>query len=548
MAAGTTRNPWYALGVLCLANFLILLDTTIVNTALPDIMAALRTGIDSALWVLNGYLLAFASLLIVCGRLGDVLGPRRMFVAGLWVFTAASVLCGLSQQPAELVGARVVQGVGAAILLPQALVLIAAIFSPNRRGAAFGIFTATAGIAAMSGPTLGGLLVTELGWQSIFVLNLPAGLVGVALTPRVVPDLRVRRPHRFDLVGVLLATCGLFGVVYALTEGHGRRAGAVTSIAVSAVACLVLFVLWERRQPEPLVPLALFGNRNFGIATLITVVSSFALYGFLLVFVIETQSALGMSPLMSGIAALPMTVTLSALAPVAGRVTDRVGGRILLVIGLALFALGLLGVALLPAATSTAVVFVVPLIALGAGIGLSVAPTTTEAMRAVPPHQAGAASGVLNTARQIGAAFGAAVIGAVLQNRLAAALPRAALSSAARLPAPVRGSFVSAVTQAAGRGLRIDAGQGGAGVAPRDLPPDLVGRFDQLARDAIGHGFIAATRPTVGVVVAVTLLGSTLAGFMLAPERAGRAAVRSGTTDDRNREQRPETDVSHRTR
>ncbi|GAB3885117.1 hypothetical protein GCM10029964_047280 [Kibdelosporangium lantanae] len=188
-------NPWRALVVLCVANFLVVLDTSIVNTAAPDIMASLGAGIDQILWVLNGYLLAFAALLIVFGRLGDIVGPRNLFVSGLAVFTAASILCGLSTRVGPLVAARVGQGLGAAMLVPQALVLIAGIFPPARRGMAFGMFTAVAGVAAVSGPTLGGLMVTDWGWQSIFFLNAPFGLLGIVFAFRFVPPSAVSPPR-----------------------------------------------------------------------------------------------------------------------------------------------------------------------------------------------------------------------------------------------------------------------------------------------------------------------------------------------------------------
>ncbi|WP_412543676.1 MFS transporter [Longispora sp. K20-0274] len=544
MAAPTARvNPWLALLVLCVGNFLILLDTSIVNTAAPDIMSSLDTGIDKILWVLNGYLLALASLLIVFGRLGDLFGPRKVFVAGLGLFAVASVLCGVSQTPDQLIAARVVQGIGAAALLPQALVLISAIFPAERRGAAFGVFTAVAGIAAVSGPTLGGLLVTELGWQWIFYVNVPLALGGIVAALRLIPDLRSGRPHRFDPVGVALATGGLIGLVYGLVEGQrhhwGRVAGPVTIplILGAAVVLLVLFVLWERRQAEPLLPLGLFRDRNFAIATVLTLVTSFALFGFLLVFVLETQTLLGMSPWRSGLTALPWTVALSAVAPVAGRLTDRIGGRLLLVVGLALYAAGVLGVALIPTGTSTWVTFALPLVVVGLGMGTAIAPTTTEAMRSIAPERAGAASGVLNTARQVGAALGAAVIGAVLQNRFVAATHVVAREEAGRLPAEYRDRFVGGFDEAATRGLQLGSGQHGGVAQPADLPPGLADGYRHLVADTFGAGFLQATRPTLIVVAGVLALGSLLAAFMArrpAPVSA-RAAEPVGTRAGRGR-------------
>ena len=517
---GPTGRPWRALLVLCLGNFLILLDTTIVNTAAPDLMRSLDTGIATVLWVLNGYLLAFASLLIVFGRLGDLMGPRRLFVVGLAVFTVASLLCGAAPSPGQLVAARIVQGVGAAALLPQALVLIAAIFPPDRRGAAFGIFTAVAGVAAVSGPTLGGLVITELGWQWIFYVNVPLGLAGIALTLRFVPDLRSPRPHRYDVVGVLLATLSLLGLVYGLVEGERHRWGRVVGplsiplILGVAVLLAVIFIRWERRHPEPLLPLGLFRDRNFSIATAIAGVTSFALYGFLLVFVIETQTLLGMSPLASGVAALPLTLVLSAVAPVAGRLTDRVGGRHLLVVGLAVYALGMVGLAFLPTPTSTAASFALPLVLVGIGIGASIAPTTTEAMRGIAPAQSGAASGVLNTARQVGGALGAAVIGAVLQNRLLDSLHTAARDPATPVPPGLRDGLAEAIDAAAAHGLNLGGGRSGGVPVPADLPPDLAGQFQRLAADTFDRAFVPAARPTLMLVAGVLLLGSLLAARM----------------------------------
>ncbi|MEU9510715.1 DHA2 family efflux MFS transporter permease subunit [Micromonospora sp. NPDC048170] len=507
-------NPWAALLVLCLGNFLILLDTSIVNTAVPDMMRSLDTGIDSMLWVLNGYLLALASLLIVAGRLGDLFGPRTVFMAGMAVFAVASVLCGAAQSPEQLIAARVAQGVGAAALLPQALVLISGIFPAARRGAAFGIFTAVAGMAAVSGPTLGGLVITRLGWEWIFYLNVPLSVAGVALAWWLVPDLRTRRPRHLDVVGVLLATAALVGLMYALIEGErhdwGTMRGPVSIPAILGLAavCGVVFALRERRQREPLVPPGLFRLGNFGPATLITLVSSFGLYGFLLVFVIETQALLGMSPLESGLAALPWTVVLSAVAPVAGRLTDRLGGRRLLAGGLTVYALGVLGMALLVTPRSTAGTFVVPLIAVGIGMGASIAPTTTEAMRDVPARLAGAAAGVLNTARQVGGALGAAVVGAVLQHRLADTLPEAARAGAAQLPPEARADFLGGF---GGEGVKLGAGQAGGFAVPAGTPPELADRYRDVAAGAFADAFLPAVRPALGVVVGVLLLGGLFA-------------------------------------
>jgi EmrB/QacA subfamily drug resistance transporter len=393
------HKPWRALLVLCVANFLVLLDTTIVNTAAPNIMATIGAGLDDVLWVINAYLIVFAALLIPFGRLGDRIGPRTLFVTGLAVFVAMSVLCALSPGPGWLVVWRIGQGLGAAMLVPQSLVLISAVFPANRRGAAFGVFTAVAGIAAAAGPILGGLLIAQFGWPSVFLLNVPIGLAGIVGALRVVPAVRPGGVHRFDVTGVVLITLFLVGLVYALVES-----GSVWLYGGSGVLIL-LFLLWERRHPEPIVPLALYRDRGYAVATIITFVTSYATTGFLLVFVLHTQNDMGMSALMSGVSALPWTLALSAVAPVAGRFADKFDGRVLLGAGLAVFALGVFA---FPWS------FTWPLIAVGVGQGLAIAPTTTLALRHIPAERTGAASGVLNTARQIGAALGAALAAAVL--------------------------------------------------------------------------------------------------------------------------------------
>ena len=206
------RRPWLTLAVLCLGTFAVLLDATIVNVALPSIITDLHASLDQALWVINAYLLVFAGLLIVAGRLGDMFGPRRLFVTGLGLFAVASALCGAAQSPGQLIAARVLQGVGAAALTPQAMVIIHAVFPRERMGAAFGVFSSMVGLAAVSGPTLGGVLTTYLSWRWVFYVNLPIAAAGIVLAYRFVPDIRTGRRPRLDLVGALLATTGLSAV------------------------------------------------------------------------------------------------------------------------------------------------------------------------------------------------------------------------------------------------------------------------------------------------------------------------------------------------
>src|ERR671937_1124868 len=266
-----SRNPWLVLVFLSLGFFMILLDTTIVNIAIPSIISALHSSLDQILWVLNAYLLVYAVLLITCGRLGDLIGQRRLFIAGLTIFTAASALCGLAQDGNQLIAARVLQGVGGAVLTPQTLSIITMIFPPERRGAAFGLWGAVAGVAAVTGPTLGGFLVSYIDWRWIFYVKVPVGIIALFGAFFIVPDLRPGRRHRLDVVGVVLASAGLFGIVFGLVEGQrydwGAFLGAITipEVIGAGVIVWVLFMAWEMFQAEPLVPLSLFTNRNYSL-------------------------------------------------------------------------------------------------------------------------------------------------------------------------------------------------------------------------------------------------------------------------------------------
>jgi EmrB/QacA subfamily drug resistance transporter len=516
------RNPWLVLLVLCLGFFVILLDTTIVNVAIPTMLDSLHASLDQILWVVNAYVLTFAVLLVTGGRLGDILGQRNLFAVGLGMFSLASAGCGLAQDANQLIAARVLQGVGAAILSPQTLVIISAMFPAQRRGAAFGILSGVTGLAALAGPTLGGLIVTYLDWRWIFFVNVPIGTAGIALAFLLVPDLRPGKRHRLDLVGVGLATAGLFGVVFGLLEGERYDWGAVAGswltvpevIAAGAVL-LGLFVVWERFQREPLVPLSLFRNRNFSIMVGLSALWWFALFGFFLTTTIDLQSVLGMSAVHAGLTTIPLTLCMVLVGPFAGRLTDRIGGRYILMLGFVLIAAGLTGVALVESVTSTSFTFTLPLTLAGLGMGCVIAPLTTEAMREVSPVMSGAASGMLSTSRQVGAAIGSAVVGAVLQNQLASALHDRAVTAASQLPPASRQAFVSGFANAAKSGLEVGRGQSGGAQLPAGLSPQAAQLVQRLAHDVFVNSYAAAMRPALAVAVAALLLGALSCGLIV---------------------------------
>jgi EmrB/QacA subfamily drug resistance transporter len=503
------RNRWLVLLVTCLGAFMIMLDTTIVYVATPSIMAGLGASLDQALWVFNGYLLAYAVLLITAGRLADLWGPRNLFVAGLAVFTVASALCGLSQDSAQLIAARVLQGAGGALLMPQSLTLLTALFPPERRGAAFGVNGAIVGISTVAGPTLGGLVVTYADWRWIFFLNVPVGVLAIAASLVLIPDLRPGLRHRLDLAGVGLASTALLLLVYGLIEGqrYDWSAGIWATLAAGAAA-LATFLLWESRQAEPLIPLRLFRDRNFSLMNWTGAAMQFGMQGIFIPITIYTQSVLGMSPLQSGLTIAPMSLVAGLVAPFAGRLADRLGGKYLLMAGLALFGGGAAWLALSRTTDSPWQTFTLPLVVTGIGLGLVFAPMMSVAMRRITPRQAGAASAVLNTTRQLGSVLGAAITGAVLQSQLAVAMHDRAVTASAQLPPPVRAGFLDGFARAAQAGLQVGRGQDGGTPLPAGLPAQVRQQLLGLVHDVFVNGYVAALRPTVLVAVAALAMAS----------------------------------------
>src|ERR1700736_3460730 len=501
--AQARTNPWLVLVVLTSGFFMILLDTTIVNVAIPAMSASLNTTLDQILWVLNAYILVYAVLLITAGRLGDLYGQRNLFAIGLFVFTVASALCGISQNAGELIAARVLQGIGGAILTPQTLSIITTLFPPERRGAAFGVWGGVAGLATIAGPTVGGAIVTYISWQWIFFVNVPIGIAALIATFAIIPDIRPGRRHGWDILGLILATAGLFAIVFGLIEGQRYNWGEIGSygvtipeVIIGGVALIAVFLVWQRYQAEPLVPLSLFKDRNFAVANWIAAAIRFGMLSLFLPIVIYLQSVRGFSALTAGLTLAPMSLTSMVVAPFAGRFADRIGGKYILMTGIFVFAIGFTALTLIAGPDSTWINFLVPAIVAGAGMGMTFAPMTTVAMRNISPRMAGAASGVLNTTRQVGAAVGSAVVGALLQNRLAITLHDQAVSQASALPAAYRDQFVKAFSSVAANGFQIGTGQNGAKL-PAGLPADVALQLTSLAHQVFVSGYIDALKQTL---------------------------------------------------
>src|SRR5499427_2172414 len=402
-----------------LGFFMTLLDLTIVNIAIPNMIAKLHASLDGVLWVINAYALVLAVLLITAGRLGDLFGQRRMFIIGVTLFTLASAACGLSPSVGWLIAFRAAQGVGAALLLPQTLAILTTVFAPERRGAAFGIWGGVAGVATIAGPTLGGLRVSAINWRYIFFINVAIAALVIAMSVILIPDVRVGARHRLEVTGVLLATAALLAICYGLVEGQKYNWGQIASfisiplvIAAGVVLLAVFLVVQARTQgKEPLVPFALFHDRNFSLMNWVSGVLSVGMMGIFLPFTIYLQSALGFSALKAGLTMAPASIVSMFVAPVAGRMTEKIGGKYILLSGLMLFAVGFGLTAAIATTHSTWQDFVPTLAVAGVGMGCTFAPMTTIAMRNIEPRVAGAASGMINTVRQVGAVIGTAAVG-----------------------------------------------------------------------------------------------------------------------------------------
>ncbi len=430
-AAGV-RSPWPALWALVIGFFMILVDSTIVSVATPSLIQAFDAEVDEVLWVTSAYLLAYAVPLLVTGRLGDRVGPRRVYLVGLTVFTLASLWCGLSGELGlgigGLVAARAVQGLGASMMTPQTMSVITRTFPAERRGQAMALWGATAGVATLVGPLVGGLLIDSLGWEWIFFVNVPVGVVGLVLAARLVPRLETR-VHRFDLLGVLLSAVGLFCAVFAIQEGQnfgwGRIWGPVSvpALLVTGVALLVAFVWWQARTPEdPLVPLSLFSDRNFSLATGAIMTMGFTVTALFFPFYIWAQDVRGLSPTAAALLMAPSSIMSLVLAPLAGHLTDRVHPRTLVASGTTLLAAAIFLLTRVMTPEAPLWQAVVASFLMGVANPLIWGPLSTTATRNLPMDRAGAGSGVYNTTRQLGAVLGSATIAVLMQWRITANL------------------------------------------------------------------------------------------------------------------------------
>jgi EmrB/QacA subfamily drug resistance transporter len=414
------NRKWWTLGAVAFGLFMIMLDNTVVFVALASIQSDLHISQSELEWVVSGYALTFAVLMLTGGKLADMLGRRRIFIVGLAIFTASSLACGLATGAAFLIGARVVQGVGAALMNPATLSIIVATFPPRQRGTAIGIWVGISAMALAIGPLIGGVLTEQINWSWIFFINVPVGIAGVIVSRLFISETRDEsEEQRLDLPGLVSSAVGLFGLTYALIEANNYGWGSpriLASFAVAAVG-LATFVVLEHRQRVPMLDLSLFKNSTFTGANLTMLLVALAMFGVFFFNSLYLGQVLGYSPIQTGATFLPLTVLIVFVAPLAGRFSDKIGSRWLMGAGLVLLSASLVSFSTL-GVDATFWDILPGLILGGFGMSLAMTPTTAAAMGSVPVDKAGVGSAVLNSMRQVGGSLGIALMGAIVASSI----------------------------------------------------------------------------------------------------------------------------------
>nr|WP_280156565.1 MFS transporter [Piscinibacter sp. XHJ-5] len=489
-----------------LGSSMAFVDGTVVNVALPALQRDLDASASQAQWIIESYALFLASLLLVGGALGDRFGRRLVFMAGVALFTAASIACALSASATQLIVARAVQGVGAALLVPGSLSLISATFPQNERGRAIGTWSAFSGITAAVGPVLGGYLVDHFSWTAAFLVNAPLGIALLALTAMKVPESRgAAAEGRLDLLGAALATLGLAGVVFAFIEAPARGwTAGLMGVAAAGVVALVLFVVAESRSPSPMLPLSLFRIRDFAGTNLLTLLLYAALGGGLFFFPLNLIQVHGYGATAAGAAMLPFIAIMFLLSRWAGHLADTWGPRIPLVVGPIVAAGGFALFALPSTGGSYWRDFLPAVCVLGLGMAVTVAPLTTTVMNSVGRELSGVASGVNNAVSRAAGLLAIAVFGILMASAFDAAL--SARLSAMHLPP----ALLQAVDQQRHKLAAIEA------------PPGTDSATAAALHDAVGGAFVAGFRQVMWACAALALLGAASAGVLI----GGTAATR----------------------
>ena len=417
-------RKWWTLFAVSFGLFMIMLDNTVVNVALPSIRQDLGISISELEWVVNGYALTFGVLLLSGGKLADMLGRRRIFMVGLVIFTLSSFFCGFANSASVLIGARVVQGVGAALMNPATLSIITATFPARQRGTAIGIWAGVSAMALAFGPLVGGFITEHFNWSWIFYINVPIGILALVAARLFIDESKDSGEQRLDFPGLATSAIALFALTYGLIESNQRGWGDALVLGCFVVAAVffVVFFMLERHQRLPMLDLNLFRNRSFSSANVVMFLIGLAMFGTFFFVSLFVQNVLHFSPIQAGATFLPMTLFIIFVAPIAGKLADRIGPRALMVPGLALVTASLVLFSLQDE-SSTFWTLLPALLVGGLGMALAMAPTTAAAMHAVPVDKAGVGSAVINSMRQIGGSVGIALTGAIVATQYNAANP-----------------------------------------------------------------------------------------------------------------------------
>jgi len=410
----TSRRSVWTLAIVSIALFMVTLDNLVVTTALPSIRADLGASIEGLEWTVNAYTLAFAVLLLTGAALGDRFGRRRMFVIGLGIFTLASAGAALAPTTGALIGARAVQGLGAAIVAPLTLTLLSTAFPAEKRGIALGIWSGVSGLGVALGPVVGGAVIDGISWQWIFWLNVPIGLVLAPVAARVLQE-SYGPARRLDLGGLVLASAGLLGLTFGIVRGNGQgwTSPQILASLIAGALFLVAFVIWELRQKEPMLPMRFFRSRAFSATNGVSFAMYFGIFGSIFLLAQFFQSVQGYSPLEAGLRTLPWTGMPMIVAPLAGAFSDRIGSRPLMAAGLALQAIALVWIHQVNAVDVPYGLLVPAFVMGGTGMALVFAPAANAVLSSVRPEEAGQASGATNAIRELGGVLGVAVLASV---------------------------------------------------------------------------------------------------------------------------------------
>jgi EmrB/QacA subfamily drug resistance transporter len=503
------NRRWWALGAMCFALFMIMLDNTVVNVALPSIQRGLHASTSSLEWTVNAYTLSFAVLLVTGGRLGDIFGRRRMFLIGVAIFGTSSFLIALSQSDTWLIAFRALQGVGSGFMMPATLSIITNTFDAHERGRAIGTWAGVSAMALAIGPVVGGFLVEEVSWQSIFLLNVPVAVVAIVVTLLAVRESRDETAVReIDLPGVATLSLGLAALVLGLVESNKWGWGSARVIVLFAVALAALgaFALIEPRRRAPMVDFAFFRSRTYFGANVVAFIVSFTMFATFFSLALYMQDILRFSPLQTGLRFLPTTLCVMVSGPIAGRLADRIGSRVLMTGGLISVAASMFWMTGITTHSSYGYL-VVSFVLQGLGIGFVMSPMSTAAMNAVDRTKAGVASGILSMTRMVGSTFGVAALGAVIatvgRSQLATRLPQVGPSARAKL---------------------VDLL--GSGASTTHLPAHIQSSLNDTYVYALTKGLYAVgALALVGAVLAWTLVRRPSTQPVLAPEVAPRASV-----------------------